>query len=160
MKGWLAFRFAWVVMLTACGSATAGLDVATTTTTPGTTSLPAATLTTLAEDTGLEEIAERDVPAAAVFLAAVDAGLEGTVYSGDPLDDPETYLGTGALFCELLDDGLTVDEVLGAYVVALSDSAGGQELSRDDLLLGGVILGAGIEALCPEFSSQLEGGGE
>jgi hypothetical protein len=137
------------VMVTACGGApaTAGLVE----------SIPSTTLVILSETTGVNVgvIAAADVPEAALFLAAVDEGLAGTVYEGDSFDDPETYLGTAVLFCELLENGLSAEEVLTAYILALTEASDGADIPPDDLLLGGVILGAGVESLCPEFVERL-----
>ncbi len=136
-------------MVTACGGAPATAGVAE--------SIPSTTLAILSETTGVNPgvIAAADVPEAALFLAAVDQGLAGTAYEGDAFDDPETYLGTAVLFCELLENGLSTEEVLTAYILALSQASEGEDIPPDDLLLGGVILGAGIESLCPEFAAGL-----
>jgi hypothetical protein len=80
------------------------------------------------------------------------------VYEGDAFADPEPYLGTAVLFCELLDNGLSGEEVLTAYLLALTDASGGDDIPADDLLLGGVILGAGVQTLCPEFIDAVGGG--
>jgi hypothetical protein len=138
--------------LTACGGASATVG--------DPTSVPQTTLAVMVDQTGVDPgvIQAEDVPEAALFLAAVDQGLTGTAYEGDVFENPETYLGTAVLFCELLDNGLSAEEVLMAYILALTEASGGAEIPGDDLLLGGVILGAGVEALCPEFASQLEVG--
>jgi hypothetical protein len=140
------------VVTTACGGASArGIDAP---------SVPETTLATLVAQAGvsLDVLMPEDVPASAVFLAAVDQGLAGTVYEGDAFADPETYLGTAVLFCELLENGLSTEEVLTAYVLALTENAAGEEIPDVDLLLGGVILGAGVESLCPEYAGQLGAG--
>jgi hypothetical protein len=136
-------------MVTACGGAPATAGLAE--------SIPSTTLVILSETTGVNVgvIAADDVPEAALFLAAVDQGLAGTAYEGDAFDDPETYLGTAVLFCELLENGLSAEEVLTAYILALTEASDGGEIPPDDLLLGGVILGAGVESLCPEFVGRL-----
>ena len=136
-------------MVTACGGAPATAGVAE--------SIPSTTLAILSETTGVDPgvIAAADGPEAALFLAAVDQGLAGTAYEGDAFDDPETYLGTAVLFCELLENGLSTEEVLTAYILALSQASDGGDIPPDDLLLGGVILGAGVETLCPEFAAGL-----
>jgi hypothetical protein len=59
------------------------------------------------------------------------------------------------LFCELLENGLSAEEVLTAYILALTAASEGRDIPPDDLLLGGVILGAGVESLCPEFVGRL-----
>lgn len=137
------------VMVTACGgtSATAGIAE----------SIPSTTLAILSDTTGVDVgmIAAADVAEAALFLAAVDQGLAGTAYEGDVFDDPATYLGTAVLFCELLENGLSAEEVLTAYILALTAASEGEDIPPDDLLLGGVLLGAGVESLCPEFVGRL-----
>jgi hypothetical protein len=140
------------VLVSACGSATA--------TDAGLVLTPQTTLAVLVEETGIDPAITDvgQVPEAAVFLAAVDEGLAGTSYEGDAFVDPEAYLGTAVLFCELLENGLSGEEVLTAYILALSEASGGGDIPSDDLLLGGVILGAGVQTLCPEFIGAVDGG--
>jgi len=138
------------VLLAACGSASAVVL--------NDRSIPETTLTTLVSATGIDpgEVAIDDIPEAALFLASVDHAMAGTGYEGEAFVDPETFLGTAVLFCELLDSGLTAEDVLTAYLLALSSSST-EVIPEDDLLLGGVILGAGVETLCPEFTPALGG---
>lgn len=83
-----------------------------------------------------------------VFIAALDESLEGTSYEGAPLEDPEVFIGVGQHFCELLAEGLTVDEVLTEYLTALEKPDGG--VSEDDTFVSGIVMGASLEILCPE----------
>lgn len=92
------------------------------------------------------------VPDLTVFIAAIDDALEGTTYEGAALDDPEVFIGVGQLFCELLSEGTTVDAVLTEYLTALEDDAT-RTVAEDDAFVAGVIMGASIEAICPEHSS-------
>lgn len=112
--------------------------------------------TTLAEmtETTVPDPDLFDVNDAAVFLAAVEEGLGGTRYSGTALADPETYLATAGLFCSLLDEGLDPARVLIAYIAALTDA--GTEIDHDDLVVGSVILGAGIQVFCPRHLEALD----
>ncbi len=87
-------------------------------------------------------------PDLAVFIAAVNEALEGTSYQDAALSDPEVFIGVGQLFCELLDEGDTVDGVLGDYLDALADEESGAA-GDDDVLAAGVLMGASIEVLCP-----------
>lgn len=106
---------------------------------PTSTAVPASTTIASLEET----------PDLAVFIAAVDEAMEGTSYEGAALDDPEVFIGVGQLFCELLDDGATIDEVLGEYLDALADEETGV-VADDDAMVAGVLLGASIEVLCPQ----------
>ncbi len=72
------------------------------------------------------------------------------------LEDPEGVIGTAVLFCDLLGQGLTVEEVMTAYVGAVSDRDPMQVVTTDELRLGGVILGAGVEIICPEYRDRLD----
>jgi hypothetical protein len=115
-------------------------------TVPATTSVPATSTTLAAED----------FPAAALFLAAVDDALASTSYAGAAFDDPEGFLATGVLFCDLLDEGLSLEETVDAYTAALVASAPEQGVEADDLLLGGVVLGAAIRLICPQHKALLD----
>ncbi len=137
------------VLLTACSSA-AAVNVEP--------NVPQTTLATLIESTGVDVpgLSVEDVPEAALFLASVDQAMAGTAYQDEAFEDPETFLGTAVLFCELLESGLSAEDVLTAYLLALQ-SGGAADIPTDDVLLGGVILGAGVETLCPEFTPALGG---
>ncbi len=119
----------------------------------------AQTLATLVDTTttsGLEPgdtIPRDDVPPLALYLAAIDRGLMGTSYEGDVYLDPDGYVNVGLLFCTLLDADVTPTGVLESYVAALE--AESDELSDDDLLLGGVILGASVQLICPDYLDVL-----
>ncbi len=89
-------------------------------------------------------------PDLAVYIAAVNEALEETSYQDAALSDPEVFIGVGQLFCELLTEGETVDSVLGEYLDALADGETGVA-ADDDVLAAGVIMGASIEVLCPEY---------
>ena len=121
---------------------TAAVSVTTTSTAPETT-------TTIADPTDVE------IESAAIFLLSVDDVLQGTVHEGSPLDDPETFLAMGRLFCDLLDSGLSVDEVLGGYAAAIVVQYPEEALALDDLRLGGAVLGAAVVVLCPEYEEGL-----
>jgi hypothetical protein len=110
-------------------------------------STPASTSTTIAAE---------DFPAAALFLAAVDDALASTSYAGAAFEDPEGFLSTAVVFCDLLDQGLTVEETVNAYTSALIEASPGEAVEADDLLLGGVILGASIRLICPQHVPMLD----
>ena len=84
-----------------------------------------------------------------VFIAAIAESLEGTSFEGAPLDDPEVFIGVGQLFCELLAEGLSVDEALAEYLTALEDPDDGAS-PEDNAFVSGVIMGASLEVLCPD----------
>ncbi len=98
----------------------------------------------------------RDPQAAAVFLAAVEDRLRGTGYEGLAEADPEGFVATGEIMCDLLTDGATVDEILTTYLTEL-----GAERDvpwDDDADLSGAVLGAAVGALCPEHAGLLQEG--
>ena len=85
-----------------------------------------------------------------VFIATLEELLVGTSYEGEALNEPDVFVATGRLFCERLDDGDSIDEVLTAY---LDELAGGVDIATDDeLVLVGALLGAAVGALCPEHA--------
>jgi hypothetical protein len=94
------------------------------------------------------------VPALASYLATIDEGLEGTDREGAAFDEPLEFIDTGVLFCGLLDEGFTPIDVLRAWVVALS--AEGATPTEDDLVLGGLVLGAAVRHICPEHLDDLQ----
>jgi hypothetical protein len=77
----------------------------------------------------------------------------GTDYEGDVYLDPNGYVNVGLLFCSLLDADVTPTEVLESYVAVLEAEA--SDLSDDELVLGGVILGASVQLICPEYLDEL-----
>lgn len=101
-------------------------------------------------------LAASDVPLLASFLAAVDDATRGTSQQGIAFEDPEGVIGTAVLFCDLLDEGLTVEEVMTAYVGALIEAEDRAPVTDAELALGGIILGAGVETICPEFRDRLD----
>lgn len=88
-----------------------------------------------------------------VFIAAINEAAVGSSYEDAALDDPEVFVGVGQLFCELLDEGLTVDAVLAEYLTALGDEETGA-VSDDDALITGVLMGVSLEILCPEHRPE------
>ncbi len=101
-----------------------------------------------------DTLPREDVPPLALYLAAIDRGLMGTDYEGDVYLDPDSYVSVGRLFCELLNADVSPTGVLQSYVAALE--AQSEELSDDDLVLGGVILGASVQLICPEYIDDLQ----
>lgn len=95
-----------------------------------------------------------DVPALALYLAAIERGLEDTELAGAAFEEPEALIDTGILFCGLLDEGVAPVDVLRGWVAALS--ADGEAPDEDELLLGGVVLGAAVRFICPEHTERLE----
>ena len=148
------------------GGIAAGLVLAactggnTTTTLSGIESSLATTSTTATTSTSTTDLAPgdtlppEDVPPLARYLAAIDRGLMGTPYEGDVYLDPDSYVSVGRLFCELLDADVSPTGVLESYIAALEAESG--ELSENDLLLGGVILGASVQLICPDYLDDLQ----
>ena len=88
-----------------------------------------------------------------VFIATLEELLVGTSYEGEALNEPDVFVATGRLFCERLDSGDNIDDVLTAY---LDELAGGVDIATDDeLVLVGALLGAAVGALCPEHAAAL-----
>lgn len=127
---------------------------------PSTTVLPATTAPPTVPATTVPAtsttLAAEDFPAAVLFLAAVDDALASTSYAGAAFEDPEGFLATGVVFCDLLDEGLTIEETVDAYTAALVAAAPDEGVEADDLLLGGVVLGAAIRLICPQHSALLD----
>lgn len=128
---------------------TTTLPPATTTTSPP---VPSVTIVPATSTT----LAIEDFPAAALFLAAVDDALASTSYAGAAFEDPEGFLATGVVFCDLLDEGLTIQETVDAYAAALVEAAPDEGVEAEDLLLGGVVLGAAVRLICPQHSALLD----
>ncbi len=101
-----------------------------------------------------DTLPREDVPPLALFLAAIDRGLMGTEYEGDVYVDPDGYVSVGRLFCALLDADVSPTGVLESYIAALEAESG--ELSDDDLVLGGVVLGASVQLICPDYLDDLQ----
>lgn len=123
----------------------------TTTLPPSTVALETTSTTALSPG---DTVPKEDIPPLALYLAAIDRGLEGTEYEGDVYLDPDSYVSVGRLFCSLLEADVTPTGVLESYIAALEAEPG--ELSDDDLVLGGVILGASVQLICPEYIEALE----
>lgn len=123
----------------------------TTTQPPSTVALETTSTTALSPG---DTVPFEDIPPLALYLAAIDRGLEGTEYEGDVYLDPDSYVNVGRLFCSLLEADVTPTGVLESYITALESEPG--ELSDDDLVLGGVILGASVQLICPEYIEALE----
>lgn len=138
------------LVLVAC----TGGDTATTVsgTELATTSIVATTATT--DLSPGDTLPQEDVPPLARYLAAIDRGLMGTEYEGDVYLDPESYISVGRLFCSLLEADVSPTGVLESYISSLEAQYG--ELADDDLVLGGVILGASVQLICPEYLDDLK----
>lgn len=134
-----------LVMAVACSSDPASV---TATTTSPTTTLPTTTSTEA-------EFEADEVPSLALYLATIDAGLEGTDLEGLAFEDAEALIDTGVVFCDLLEEGLEPRDVMRGWVAALT-SAGDREPTEDEYTLGGVILGASVRFICPEFLDAMD----
>ena len=115
----------------------------------------AAATTTFAAENDLDEEqpVETDglVPDYSALIASVESAMEGTTYEGAALEDPEVFIATAEVFCDLLAEGMTQEELLAEYLDRLSNE-GELEVDEDDGLMAGVLLGASIEIVCPESS--------
>ena len=116
------------------------------TTSATSTSMPTTT-------TAFPSFEAEDVPTLALFLTAIEAGVEGTGHEGAAYEEPVSLINTGVLFCGLLDEGFAPIDVLRGWVAALS--VDGATPTEDDLLLGGVVLGAAVRFVCPEYLDDL-----
>ena len=131
----------------------------TATTVSGSESSIVPTSTTVATTTSTRDLApgdtlpQEDIPPLARYLAAIDRALMGTEYEGDVYIDPDGYVSVGRLFCELLNADVSPTGVLESYIGVLEAESG--DLSDDDLVLGGVILGASVQVICPEYIDDL-----
>jgi hypothetical protein len=135
---------ALVLVLTACADQAANSSSPTAVIDEGVTTAPAVNSTT----TTAPDVDEGFVPDYAALIAAVESEMEGTSYAGAALEDPEVFIATAELFCDLLAEGMTNDELLAEYLVRLSDD-GDIEVDEDDGLMAGVLLGAATEIVCP-----------
>lgn len=95
-----------------------------------------------------------DVSALAMYLASIERELEGTGMEGAAFEAPEALIDTGVLFCGLLDEEFSPTDVLRGWIAALS--ADGATPTDDDLLVGGVVLGAAVKFICPQYTEDLE----
>lgn len=86
-----------------------------------------------------------------LFLAAVEAALEGTRYADDVLAEADVFVAMGQLMCERLDADATADEVLSSFVGALDTD----ETTEEEAVAIGVVFGAAIELLCPQHVELL-----
>jgi Protein of unknown function (DUF732) len=150
-----------VVLIAVLAAGCSSTSAATTTTLPLPTTSPttAPTVPVTTVPPSSTTLAAEDFPAAALFLAAVDDALASTSYAGAAFDDPEGFLATGVVFCDLLDEGLTLEETVDAYAAALVEAAPEEGVEAEDLLLGGVVLGAAIRLICPQHNALLDAEG-
>jgi hypothetical protein len=146
----LVLTVTFFVVLGACATTSGASPEIVDDTTPGTTR-PSTTTTpsTVAPTT----LGSDSIPDITVFIAAVNEAAIGTSYEDAALRDPEVFIGVGQLFCELLDDGLTVDSVLTEYLTALEDEETGT-VADDDALITGVLMGVSLEILCPRHKDK------
>jgi hypothetical protein len=93
------------------------------------------------------------IPDYAALVAAIESAMESTTYEGAALEDPEVFIATAELFCDLLREGMTTEELLAEYLDRLSDG-GVVEVDEDDGLMAGVLLGASMEIVCPDYSEE------
>lgn len=147
------------LVLGACGGETASTtsDVgdppatpASSTTVPATATDDGSATTTDTETQPTSEPSDDDL---AVFIAAMEELLTGTVYEEGALEEPELFLATGYLFCEWLDDGADADGVITRY---LDELAGGVDSATDEqLVLTGALLGSAVGVLCPHHADAV-----
>jgi hypothetical protein len=137
-----------VVVLAACGSDAPGEAAASPSASTTTITQPGATPLPLSEVPATPSVAPPDFT---LFIAAVDAALADTSYAGAALTDPEVFIATGRLFCQLLDEGMTSDGILSEHLDALAAVNAG-EVADDDAIATGVVLGASTGAICPQHA--------
>jgi hypothetical protein len=95
-------------------------------------------------------------PIATVFIAALGDALAGTSYADAPFEDPEVFIATGQLFCELLDQGANPEDLITDYVTELT-GVPFEQADEEALVLAGSVLGVSVEVLCPHHRPLLEG---
>ena len=123
----------------------------TTTSTVGVESPPTTSVTLSSSTTTVS--GDEFIPDYAALVAAIESAMEATAYEGAALEDPDVFIATAELFCDLLREGMTTEELLAEYLDRLSDG-GAVEVDDDDGLMAGVLLGASIEIVCPEYSEE------
>ncbi len=87
---------------------------------------------------------------AGVFVANLTETLGSTAYADAVLEDPEPFLTTGLLMCELLEEGTPPSAVLDQFLTSF-----GPEPGDDDSALAGALLGSAVNAFCPDFRDVL-----
>ena len=145
----LILLLAGALLVGACGGEGDVADTTIASTAPEAPTTPSTTTSTTSKAVAAEEF----VPDYAALVAAVESAMEGTAYEGAALEDPEVFIATSELFCDLLDEGMTTEQLLAEYLDRLSDG-GAVEVDEDDGLMAGVLLGASIEIVCPEYSEE------
>ncbi len=162
MHRWLAFV---LIILTAAACSSGEGTSSTIAPAPATTAPQADPTTTDASAeaapstvTATSAVATTDPfePLASVLIAALGDALAGTSYADAPFENPEVFIATGQLFCELLDQGADPKDLITDYVTALSDKTV-EEAGEDELVLTGSVLGTSVEVLCPQHRPLLEG---
>jgi ABC-type glycerol-3-phosphate transport system substrate-binding protein len=137
-----------MVVLAACGSDTTS-EPTSSPSAPTTTSTPSGgTPAPLSEVPFTTTVVPPDFT---LFIAAVDAALDDTAYAGAALTDPEVFIATGQLFCELLDEGMSSDAILSEHLDALAAVNAG-EVTDADATATGVVFGASTEVICPQHA--------
>ena len=145
----LILLLAGALLVGACGGEGDVADTTIASTAPEAPATPSTTTSMTVTTVAADEF----VPDYAALVAAVESAMEGTAYEGAALEDPEVFIATSELFCDLLDEGMTTDELLAEYLDRLSDG-GVVEVDEDDGLMAGVLLGASIEIVCPDYSDE------
>jgi len=136
------------LVIGACGSNTTGRPVSSSPTSANAVASSATTTSSQAETQSTTTLAPPDFTR---FIAAVDTALVETAYAGAALTDPEVFIATGQLFCELLDAGASQDEILSEHLDALA-AVGNGEVTDADATATGVVLGASTEVICPQHA--------
>ena len=140
---------ALVLVLTACADQAPTSSPPTSETVEAVTTAPTAQAST----TTAPNVDEGFVPDYAALIAAVESAMEGTSYAGAALEDPEVFIASAELFCDLLAEGMTKEQLLAEYLVRLSDD-GAIVVDEDDGLMAGVLLGAATEIVCPRAPEE------
>lgn len=87
------------------------------------------------------------------FLATVDAIVADTDYRGLAEADPAGFLQAAELVCARLDAGARGEDVIGDYLAELGRSR--NQLTDDDALLAGALVGASVATFCPQHEDDL-----
>ena len=85
-----------------------------------------------------------------VFVSNLSETLGGTSYGDAVLNDPEPFLTTGILMCDLLAEGTQPSEVIAQFLQSFGPQPG-----DEDSALAGALLGSAVNAFCPEYRDVL-----
>jgi len=141
------------VLGAACTASSQVTESSSTTTVADSDTLPGETTTTLAADEEIVEGASNDIVA---FVSDLAVLLKDSPYADALEEDPEVFVASAKLLCEMLATDAPPFEVLREYAALLG--GGSTEGASDETLdLAGWLFGTAVGTFCPEYSDRLEG---